>query len=84
MFIYTSFIEIPQVSSVFVPDATTYARNAITTLGKMDNSTGYWAHSIQKFVTLMSPVWIRTKVGQIMNESFRQDYLKQKEQKILQ
>ncbi|KAL0132972.1 hypothetical protein PUN28_000594 [Cardiocondyla obscurior] len=72
-----------QVSSIFVPDATTYARNAIATLGKMDSSTGYWAHSIQKFVTLMPPVWIRTKIGQIMNESFRQDYFKQKQQTSL-
>ncbi|KAL6267569.1 hypothetical protein P5V15_000643 [Pogonomyrmex californicus] len=72
-----------QISSIFVPNATTYARNAIAILGKMDSSTGYWAHSIQKFFTLMSPVWIRTKIGQIMNESFRQDYFKQKEQKKL-
>lgn len=73
-----------QVTSIFVPDATTYARNAIATLGKMDSSTGYWAHSIQKFITLMPPVWVRTKIGQIMNEIFRQDYFKQKGQKILQ
>ncbi|KAG5327874.1 HSDL1 protein, partial [Pseudoatta argentina] len=73
-----------QVSSIFVPDATTYARNAIATLGKMNSSTGYWAHSIQKFITLMLPVWIRMKIGQIMNESFRQDYFKQQKQKTLQ
>ncbi|XP_011862347.1 PREDICTED: inactive hydroxysteroid dehydrogenase-like protein 1 [Vollenhovia emeryi] len=68
-----------QVSSIFVPDATTYARNAIVTLGKMDSSTGYWAHSIQKFFTLIAPVWIRTKIGKTINESFRQEYFKQKE-----
>ncbi|XP_012538656.1 inactive hydroxysteroid dehydrogenase-like protein 1 [Monomorium pharaonis] len=73
-----------QVSSIFVPDATTYAKNAITTLGKMDSSTGYWAHSIQKFITLMPPVWIRTKIGQIMNENFRQDYFKKQQNKTLQ
>lgn len=78
------FYQKPQVSSVFVPDAATYARNAIATLGKMDNSTGYWAHSIQKFITLMWPVWIRTKIGKIMNESFRQEYFKQNKEKGLQ
>ncbi|KAG5323138.1 HSDL1 protein, partial [Acromyrmex heyeri] len=72
-----------QISSIFVPDATTYARNAIAILGKIDSSTGYWAHSIQKFIILMVPVWIRTKLGQIMNESFRQDYFKQQRQKTL-
>lgn len=70
-----------QVSSIFVPDATTYAKNAIATLGKVNSSTGYWAHSIQKFFILIPPIWIRTKVGQILNESFRQDYFKQ--QKLL-
>lgn len=66
-----------------MPDATTYARNAIAILGKMDNSTGYWAHSIQKFFTLTSPVWLRMKVGQIMNENLRQDYFQQKRQQKL-
>lgn len=36
-----------QVSSTFVPDATTYAKYAASTLGKMDVSTGYWTHGIQ-------------------------------------
>lgn len=62
-----------------MPDATTYARNAIDTLGKIDSSTGYWAHSLQKLFTLLSPVWIRMKVGKLMNENFRQDYFKLKE-----
>jgi len=63
-----------------VPDAATYARNAIAILGKMDTSTGYWAHSIQKFLTLTSPVWFRTKIGQMINENLRQDYFQQKGQ----
>ncbi|KAF7991085.1 hypothetical protein HCN44_002647 [Aphidius gifuensis] len=66
-----------QVSSVFVPDAMTYARNAVETLGKIDTSTGYWAHGIQNFFTLIPPVWIRTKIGQFMNQTFRNDYIKQ-------
>ncbi|KAK0086487.1 hypothetical protein PV325_003101 [Microctonus aethiopoides] len=53
-----------QVSSVFVPDATTYAKNAVATLGKIDTSAGYWAHGIQTFFTLIPPKWIRTRVGQ--------------------
>nr|XP_012229802.1 PREDICTED: inactive hydroxysteroid dehydrogenase-like protein 1 isoform X2 [Linepithema humile]XP_012229803.1 PREDICTED: inactive hydroxysteroid dehydrogenase-like protein 1 isoform X2 [Linepithema humile] len=73
-----------QVTNIFVPDATTYARNAIATLGKIDVSTGYWSHSIQKFFTLIVPVWVRTKVGQNLNENFRQDYFKQKKEQKLQ
>lgn len=66
-----------------MPDATIYARNAIATLGKIDVSTGYWSHSIQKFFTLIAPKWIRIKIGQILNESFRQDYFKQKKENKL-
>ncbi|XP_008216254.1 inactive hydroxysteroid dehydrogenase-like protein 1 [Nasonia vitripennis] len=67
-----------QVSSLFVPDATTYAKNAISTLGKVDTSTGYWAHGIQNFFTLIPPVWIRMRIGQFMNQVLRDDYFKQK------
>lgn len=34
-------------TSLFVPDAQTYAKYAIKTLGVVDHSTGYWAHGIQ-------------------------------------
>lgn len=34
-------------SSTFIPDAATYAKHAVSTLGKMDESSGYWAHGIQ-------------------------------------
>ncbi|XP_076640227.1 inactive hydroxysteroid dehydrogenase-like protein 1 isoform X2 [Colletes latitarsis] len=67
-----------QVSTIFVPNATTYAKNAIATLGKVDTSTGYWIHGIQKIFTLIPPTQIRTKIGLFINQSFRQDYFKQK------
>ncbi|CAB0039332.1 unnamed protein product [Trichogramma brassicae] len=72
-----------QVSSLFVPDAPTYAKNAIATLGKVNTSTGYWAHGIQNFFTLIPPVWIRMKIGQTMNQVLRDDYFKQKNDKNL-
>ncbi|XP_011500320.1 PREDICTED: inactive hydroxysteroid dehydrogenase-like protein 1 [Ceratosolen solmsi marchali] len=69
-----------QVSTIFVPNAATYAKNAISTLGKVNTSTGYWAHGIQNFFTLIPPVWIRMKIGQIMNQILRNDYFKEKKQ----
>lgn len=36
-----------QKTSIFVPNAATYAKHAVSTLGKMDESTGYWAHGVQ-------------------------------------
>ncbi|XP_076246625.1 inactive hydroxysteroid dehydrogenase-like protein 1 [Calliopsis andreniformis] len=70
-----------QVSSVFLPDPVTYAKNAVATLGKIDSSTGYWGHGIQKMLTIIPPVQIRTKIGQFLNEGFRQDYFKQQKSK---
>lgn len=63
-------------TKLFVPDAETYARSAVNTLGIVDHSTGYWAHGIQSFMTVLPPVWVRTYVGGIMNQIFRNDYYK--------
>ncbi|XP_066598554.1 inactive hydroxysteroid dehydrogenase-like protein 1 [Prorops nasuta] len=67
-----------QVSTVFVPNPTTYAKSAIGLLGKVDCSNGYWAHGIQSFFASIPPVFIRTKVGLFMNQIFRKDYFQQK------
>jgi short-subunit dehydrogenase len=40
-----------QATSLFVPDAATYAHNAVNTLGKVNTTTGYWAHGLQVSVT---------------------------------
>ncbi|XP_054014686.1 inactive hydroxysteroid dehydrogenase-like protein 1 [Hylaeus anthracinus] len=65
-----------QVSSVLVPSATTYAKNAITTLGKVDTTAGYWAHGIQKIFTLLPPRQLRMKIGMLLSRSFRLEYFK--------
>ncbi|KAF6217161.1 hypothetical protein GE061_001515 [Apolygus lucorum] len=64
-----------QENSFLVPDAETYAASAINTLGRVNRSTGYWAHGIQYFFTMIPPMWIRTYIGAIMNQIFRKDYL---------
>ncbi|KAF5269871.1 hypothetical protein FQA39_LY08543 [Lamprigera yunnana] len=61
-------------TTVFVPDAKTYAKYAINTLGKVNCTTGYWAHGVQHFFTTLPPTWIRMKVGKELNKSFRQEY----------
>ncbi|KAJ8669627.1 hypothetical protein QAD02_000886 [Eretmocerus hayati] len=67
-----------QVSSLFVPDASTYAKGAISTLGIVNSSSGYWAHVIQGFFTSLPPIWLRTKIGHFMNQTLRNDYFKEK------
>lgn len=48
-----SFSDRLQETGTFVPDASTYAKYAINTLGKMDQTTGYWAHGIQVCVNFL-------------------------------
>ncbi|CAH0557891.1 unnamed protein product [Brassicogethes aeneus] len=67
-----------QMSSTLVPDAKSYARYAVSTLGKMDESTGYWSHGIQYFFASIPPVWIRMYIGGQMNKTLRQDYFTEK------
>ncbi|XP_022820931.1 inactive hydroxysteroid dehydrogenase-like protein 1 [Spodoptera litura] len=61
--------------NLLVPDAATYSRYAVSTLGRQHNTTGYWLHGIQYFLIKVIPVWLRTKVGMQMNIQFRQEYL---------
>lgn len=68
-----------QVNGIFKPNAATYARNAIATLGKINSSTGYWAHSIQEVCIKAPPEWIIAKMSFLTTSILRRDYLKQKE-----
>lgn len=49
-----------QKTSLFVPDAEMYAKNAVNTLGVVDHSTGYWAHGIQVSLIIISNLKIIT------------------------
>ncbi|CAG9859567.1 unnamed protein product [Phyllotreta striolata] len=64
-----------QRNGFLIPDAEEYAKYAVMTLGKMDESSGYWTHGIQTFFTKFSPVWLRTYVGAHINLNLRKDYL---------
>nr|XP_003706965.2 PREDICTED: inactive hydroxysteroid dehydrogenase-like protein 1 isoform X1 [Megachile rotundata] len=67
-----------QVTTFLVPNATTYAKNAISTLGIMNSGVGYWGHAIQQIIVLLVPEHVRMKAGEFMNQSLRQDYFRQK------
>ncbi|XP_069357031.1 inactive hydroxysteroid dehydrogenase-like protein 1 [Maniola hyperantus] len=61
--------------NLLVPDATTYTRNAICTLGRVQTSTGYWLHGIQYFFIKLAPEWLRIKIGAHMNRGFREEHM---------
>ncbi|XP_050302916.1 inactive hydroxysteroid dehydrogenase-like protein 1 [Anthonomus grandis grandis] len=62
--------------SLFVPDPDSYAKYAVSMLGKLDDSSGYWSHGLQTFFTNLPPEWIRMHIGGYMNRIFRKDYLR--------
>ncbi|KAF7279265.1 hypothetical protein GWI33_007462 [Rhynchophorus ferrugineus] len=61
--------------SLFVPDPENYAKYAVSMLGVLDDTTGYWAHGIQTFFTKLPPEAIRTYIGGYMNSLFREEYM---------
>ncbi|GLV45728.1 uncharacterized protein CBL_02748 [Carabus blaptoides fortunei] len=63
-------------TSFFVPDAVTYAKYAVKTLGVVDHTTGYWGHGIQSFFMSIFPEWVRMYSGAYLNQEFRKDYFK--------
>ncbi|XP_013147079.1 PREDICTED: inactive hydroxysteroid dehydrogenase-like protein 1 isoform X2 [Papilio polytes] len=59
---------------LLVPDARTYARHAVATLGRVHDTTGYWLHGLQYFFIKVAPEWLRIKIGIYMNEDFRKEH----------
>lgn len=37
--------------NIFVPDVESYVASAIFTLGKSNETTGYWAHAVQVYIS---------------------------------
>ncbi|XP_053604728.1 inactive hydroxysteroid dehydrogenase-like protein 1 [Plodia interpunctella] len=68
--------------SLLVPDAETYSRHAVETLGRVHNTTGFWLHGIQYFFIKIAPEWIRIKIGMAMNKRFRHEYLQNHKVKV--
>ncbi|XP_031635052.1 hydroxysteroid dehydrogenase-like protein 1 [Contarinia nasturtii] len=65
---------------LFIPDAETYVRSAISTLGKSDETTGYWPHAIQFAFLKMLPVTFRTMMIESLANRFRAEYFLQQQQ----
>lgn len=67
---------------IFIPDAESYAKHAVFTLGKSKQTTGYWSHGIQYCVFRLAPEWVRTLIGGAMNKQFRKEYFAQQKAAI--
>ncbi|KAH8248774.1 hypothetical protein KR032_003093 [Drosophila birchii] len=64
------------------PNAYTFARSAVFTLGKTSETNGFWTHGLQYFFMKMAPLRIRTYVGHQLFKRLRIEALQQKQQKL--
>lgn len=72
---------------ILIPNAESYTKCALFTLGKTDQTNGFWTHSVQYAAMKICPEWIRIKIGANMNKQFRHEFIqhhaKQQQQSAL-
>lgn len=55
----TSWSDTLQSANIMTPDASTFAKNAVATIGRTNETTGYWAHGVQWFMyEWLTPNWL--------------------------
>ncbi|XP_052851653.1 hydroxysteroid dehydrogenase-like protein 1 isoform X1 [Drosophila gunungcola] len=67
---------------LFFPNAYTYARSAVFTLGKTSETNGFWTHGIQYTLMKLAPLPIRTYLGHQLFKRLRIEALEQKQKKL--
>lgn len=67
--------------NLFIPHPDTWAASAVETLGKIDQTTGYWPHRIEWFGFKLLPPWARTKFLRQRYSGYGRQYLKAKAEK---
>jgi len=72
---FSDFIGRP---SLLVPNAQTFVRSALSTLGVCNRTTGYWSHELQLFATSSIPTWCWIRYGGLMQLLLRRDALKKR------
>ncbi|KAJ8916302.1 hypothetical protein NQ315_016443 [Exocentrus adspersus] len=73
-----AFSENIQNDRIFVVTPGQYARYAVATLGKMDETSGHWVHGLQTFFIKLAPWWLRMGIGAKFFKKARHDYLLKK------
>uniref|UniRef100_A0A6B2EH03 Putative steroid dehydrogenase n=1 Tax=Phlebotomus kandelakii TaxID=1109342 RepID=A0A6B2EH03_9DIPT len=67
-------------SNIMIPNVEMYTRSMIFTLGKTDQTTGYWSHAVQYAFMKMVPEWVRLMIATRMNSGLSADYYAQLKQ----
>ncbi|XP_017155236.1 hydroxysteroid dehydrogenase-like protein 1 [Drosophila miranda] len=63
------------------PNAHSYSRSAVFTLGKTSETNGFWVHSVQYFFMKLAPIRIRMVFAHLLSSRLRFDGLEQKARK---
>ncbi|XP_034472217.1 inactive hydroxysteroid dehydrogenase-like protein 1 isoform X1 [Drosophila innubila] len=61
-----------------IPNAQSFARSAVFTLGKTNTTTGFWTHGLQYFFMKMAPQHLRMIIGHQLTRRLRLEGLSQK------
>ena len=72
----TSYADLMQKPSLFVPSPETFVHSAIRTLGVVQRTTGYWPHGLQVWFAGFVPDCIYIKGSFYINRWFRENAMK--------
>ncbi|XP_030384126.1 inactive hydroxysteroid dehydrogenase-like protein 1 isoform X2 [Scaptodrosophila lebanonensis] len=60
---------------LLIPNAQSFARSAVFTLGKTSVTNGFWSHGLQYFIMKMAPQHVRMLISHEMTRRLRHEYL---------
>ncbi|CAL1535969.1 unnamed protein product [Lymnaea stagnalis] len=69
-------------SSFVIPNAATYARSAVKTLGRSPCTTGYFPHTIQLWISRAVPLWLWMWGSEKLNNSLKREALARLSKKV--
>ena len=74
----------PNSNPYLVPPPDMFSRHAISTLGVVDRTSGYWLHGlIMPFIT-MCPTWISLRLGHWWNRTLRHNIIQRERSNVSQ
>ncbi|KAL8572774.1 hypothetical protein ACOMHN_030356 [Nucella lapillus] len=67
----TRYSETLSRTSLFIPSAPTFARSAVKTLGYSAHTTGYFPHTVLRWLSFTCPEWLWKRVASRLNAALR-------------
>lgn len=67
-----------------VPNAEMFSRHAISTIGIVDRSTGYWLHGFFAYFMQLSPAWVHLRISHWLNRNVRYNIINNERSKVSQ